>query len=51
MDELDKKIIYYYRNNFPMKKICEITGENYNRIKARMNKLYKKKLLKRWWDE
>ena len=51
LDELDKKIIYYYRNNFSSKRICELTGKPYTTIKGRMNKLYKNKLLKRWWNE
>ena len=51
MEYLDKKIIYYYRNNFPVKKICELTGESYNRIRGRIDILRKKGLLKRWWQE
>lgn len=51
LDELDKQIVYYYRNDFSFKKICEATGKPETTIKGRMNKLYKHKLLKRWWKE
>lgn len=51
LDELDKQIIYYYRNNYSFKKICEKTEKPETTIKGRMNKLYKHKLLKRWWKE
>ena len=51
LDELDKKIIYYYRNDFPTKKIAEITGESQSRINNKKNRLRKMGLLKRWWKE
>ena len=51
LDELDKKIIYYYRNDFPFKRICELTEKPESLIKSRMTKLYRHKLLVRWWKE
>ena len=51
MDELDEKIVYYYRNNFPVKDIMQKTGESKNKITYRLLKLKKQGVLKRWWEE
>ena len=51
LDELDKKIVYYYRNNFPIKEMCSKTGMKYQAILYRINKLRKHGILKRWWEE
>lgn len=51
IDDLDKKIIYYYRNNFPIKDIMNKTGESKNKIIYRIHKLKKQNVLKRWWEE
>lgn len=51
MDELDKKLIYCYRNDFPQKKMCEMTGTKINTIKDRLKKLKKQGVLKKWWEE
>lgn len=51
LDDLDKKIAYYYRNNFPNKVISSKTGVKYNTIIYRINKMKKYGLLKRWWEE
>ena len=51
MDDFEKKVIYYYRNNFPVKKICEITGRSYKAVQGKIDRLKKKGTLKRWWEE
>lgn len=51
MDELDKKIKYYYRNNFPIKDISKKTGKTYCAIQYRIKKLKQQGILKRWWEE
>ena len=51
IDELDKKIIYYYRNNFPTKSMAEKTGFETKLIQNRITRLRKYGLLKRWWEE
>ena len=51
MDDFEKKVIYYYRNNFPVKKICEITGRSYKSVQGKIDRLKKKGTLKRWWEE
>ena len=51
LDELDKQIAYYYRNNFPIKDVCGKTGRKYSTIIYRINKMKKHGLLKRWWEE
>ena len=51
MNDLDEKLIYYYRNNFPVKDIMAKTGEGKNKITYRLWKLKKQGVLKRWWEE
>ncbi len=51
VDELDKKISYYYRNNFKTKDMAKLTGMELNIIKNRIKRLKKYGLLKRWWEE
>ena len=51
VDDLDKKLIYYYRNNFPKKSIAEKTGVELRIINNRLIRLKKHGLLKRWWEE
>lgn len=51
MNDLDEKLIYYYRNNFPVKDIMAKTGESKNKITYRLWKLKKQGVLKRWWEE
>lgn len=51
LDELDKKLMYYYRNDFKTKRIAELTGLELKVIQNRINKLRKQGLLKRWWEE
>lgn len=51
MDELDKKLIYCYRNDFTTKKMSEITGIKLNTVRYRLQKLKKKGLLRKWWEE
>ena len=51
VDELDRKLMYYYRNNFKNKTIAQLTGLELRIIKNRMIKLKKQGLLKRWWEE
>ena len=51
IDEIDKKIIYYYRNNFPGKAMCEKIGISPKTLYGRLAKLRKLGMLKRWWNE
>ena len=51
LDSLDKKIAYYYRNDFPIKVICDKVGEKYSTVHYRINKMRKYKILKKWWEE
>ena len=51
MKEIDKKIVYYYRNNFPRKDICEKLDIKIDFLERRITKLRKQGLLKRWWEE
>ena len=51
VDELDRKLMYYYRNNFKNKTIAQLTGLELRIVKNRMIKLKKQGLLKRWWEE
>ena len=51
INDLDKKIIYYYRNNFSEKEICKKTGLTIGQIQYRKEKLRKQGLLKKWWEE
>lgn len=51
MDDFEKKVAYYYRNNFSMKKISELTGKSYNSVRYKIDKLRKQGVLKRWWEE
>ena len=49
--ELERKIIYYYRNNFPRKDICKKLDIPINTLENKITKLRRKGLLKRWWQE
>ena len=49
--ELERKIIYYYRNNFPRKDICQKLDIPINVLENKITKLRRKGLLKRWWQE
>ena len=51
VDDLDKKLIYYYRNNFPKKSMAEKTGLDLKIVQNRLSRLRKHGLLKRWWEE
>ena len=51
VDDLDKKLIYYYRNNFPKKSMAETTGLDLRIVNNRLSRLRKHGLLKRWWEE
>ena len=51
VDELDKKLIYYYRNNFPKKEMAEKTGVELRIVNNRLLRLRKYGMLKRWWEE
>ena len=51
LDELDVQLIYYYRNDFRVKTMAELTGENLNRVRNRLIRLRKHGKLKRWWEE
>lgn len=48
---INKKIIYYYRNNFPRKYISEQLNISVNSVESRITRLRKQGLLKRWWEE
>lgn len=51
LDEIDKRIVYYYRNDFPIKDMSNKIGLKYSTIQYRIHKLRKNKLLKKWWEE
>lgn len=51
VDELDKKLMYYYRNNFPKKEMAVKTGVELRIVNNRLLRLRKHGLLKRWWEE
>lgn len=51
MDDLDKMVIYYYRNDFPLKYIMEKTGLTLNQVNYKIRKFKKQGILKRWWEE
>ena len=51
VDELDKKLMYYYRNDFPVKSIVVKTGVEEKIIRSRLSKLRRCGMLKRWWEE
>ena len=49
--ELDKKIIYYYRNGWKIKAIAEKLKLNPKSISGRLCYLRKRQEIKRWWEE
>lgn len=51
IDEIDKKLIYYYRNNFPKKSMAEKTGLELRLLENRLVRLRKNGYLVRWWEE
>ena len=51
IDEIDKQIIYYYRNDFSRKSMCEKIGLSMNSLIYRLKKLKDQGLLKRWWED
>ena len=51
LDSLDKRIKYYYRNNFSIKEISNKTGLKYNTVIYRIHKMKKRGILKKWWEE
>ena len=51
VDDLDKKLIYYYRNNFPKKEMAIKTGVELRIVHNRLLRLRKHGLLKRGWEE
>ena len=51
MKDIDKKVIYYYRNDFPIKYIMEKTGLKLHQVRYRIDKYKKQGVLKRWWEE
>lgn len=51
VDELDKKLMYYYRNDFPKKEMAVKTGVDLNIVHNRLVRLRKHGMLKRWWEE
>lgn len=51
VDDVDKKIIYYYRNGFKIKTMAEKTGLELKIITRKLARLRYHGLLKRWWDE
>ena len=51
IDEIDKQLIYYYRNNFKTKQIAEKTGLQLNTVRNKLARLRKHGKLKRWWEE
>ena len=51
MNDLDKTIKYYYRNDFPIREICKKTGKTIGVVKYRIKKMKDQGILKKWWEE
>ena len=51
IDEIDRKILYYYRNNFPTKTMAEKLDLELRIVKNKLVRLRKHGYLKRWWEE
>ena len=51
MDEIDRKVIYYYRNDFKKKTMAEKLGVEVRIVENKIKRLKKYGLLKRWWEE
>lgn len=48
--KLDERIIYYYRNNWMIKRIADELGLTVPAVKRRLTKIRKKQEVKRWWQ-
>ena len=51
IDETDKKLIYYYRNDFSTKQMAEKLGLELNTVRNKLARLRHHGHLKRWWNE
>lgn len=51
MDEIDRWVIYYYRNDFKKKTMAEKLGIEVRIVENKIKRLRKYGLLKRWWEE
>ena len=49
--DINKQIIYYYRNGYRLKEIANKTGLSVNIVKHKLCQLRKKQQVKRWWEE
>ena len=50
-EEMDKKIEYFYRNNFTRQHMAEELGVSVSKVAYRLQVIRKRKELKRWWEE
>ena len=48
---IEKQLIYYYRNGFSAKAMSEKTGLTINQIRWRLKMIKRKQKLVRWWEE
>lgn len=51
MDEIDRWVIYYYRNDFKKKTMAEKLGVEVRIVENKIKRLRKYGFLKRWWEE
>ena len=48
---VNDQILYYYRNGWKLKDIAEKTGLTMAAVSSRLQKMRKKREVKRWWKE
>lgn len=51
MDEIDRKLIYYYRNNYKTKSMAQKLGIEVRVVRNKLIRLKRYGCLKRWWEE
>ena len=51
LDEIDHKLVRFYRNDFPSKTMAEKLNMDLRLVRNRLVRLRKHGYLKRWWDE
>lgn len=48
--DVNEQIIYYYRNGYRLKDIAAKTGLTVIAVKSRLERIRKKREVKRWWE-
>ena len=51
MDEIDRKLIYYYRNNYKTKSMAQKLDIEVRLVRNKLIRLKRYGYLKRWWEE